>query len=131
MRMTEQLNADAQEIANLKARIAKLERSEAHHQKKYEHLHQFYNRAPIGYQVLDKKAALIEINQAWLNKFGYSREEVMGRNFRDFLAPEWHAHFEENFSNTASTGQIIGVELAIKRKDSSLHSGYYGRQHCC
>ena len=47
-----------------------------------------YERAPLGYQSLNIDGEFIEVNQAWLDMFGYSREEVIGQDFQKFLAAE-------------------------------------------
>jgi len=46
----------------------------------------FY-QAPLGYQSLDINGCFIEVNQQWLDTLGYSREEVIGHWFGDFVAP--------------------------------------------
>ena len=55
-----------------------------------------YEKAPIGYQSLDERGYFIEVNQAWLETFGYLREEVIGKSFGDFLHPGWADHFDQN-----------------------------------
>ena len=56
-----------------------------------------YEKAPMPYQSLDGNGDFIEVNQAFLAALGYTRAEVVGRNFGEFLAPEWRDHFRENF----------------------------------
>ncbi len=79
-----------------------------------------YERAPVGYQSLDENANLIDVNQAWLDKLGYTREEVIGRNFGDFLHPDWVDHFKENFSRFKAIGEVIGSDFEMRKKDGSL-----------
>jgi len=40
-----------------------------------------YEKAPFSYQSLDKQGRFIQVNDAWLDTFGYFREEVVGRFF--------------------------------------------------
>ena len=47
-----------------------------------------FNKAPLGYQSLDQDGRFIEVNQKWLDTLGYTREEVIGKWFGDFLCPE-------------------------------------------
>jgi PAS domain S-box-containing protein len=47
-----------------------------------------YEHAPLGYQSLSAEGRLLEVNQAWLDMLGYSREEVLGREFGDFMAAQ-------------------------------------------
>ena len=79
-----------------------------------------YERAPLGYQSLDENGNFIEVNQAWLNTLGYTKEEVIGKSFGDFLHPEWVDHFKENFPRFKAVGEILGVEFEMVKKDGSL-----------
>jgi PAS domain S-box-containing protein len=56
------------------------------------------------------------VNQAWLDTLGYSREEVIGRWFGDFLAPHEVEAFKQRFPKFKETGEIK-VEVEMVRKD--------------
>jgi PAS domain S-box-containing protein len=75
---------------------------------------------PLPYQSLNEDGHFIEVNQVWLNTMGYSREEVMGKWFGEFLAPNSVEKFKKNFSSFLSAGEIHGVEYEMVRKDSSI-----------
>ena len=47
-----------------------------------------FEKAPLSYQSLDFNGYFIEVNQKWLDMLGYSRDEVIGKWFGDFLTPE-------------------------------------------
>ncbi|NOX33444.1 MAG: transporter substrate-binding domain-containing protein [Deltaproteobacteria bacterium] len=78
-----------------------------------------FEKAPLSYQSLDEKANFMEVNETWLETLGYKRNEVIGKNFSDFLLPEWKDSFSDNFSRLKSTGEILGVELEMVKKDGS------------
>ncbi len=78
-----------------------------------------YEKAPVSYQSLDENGCLIEVNEKWLEKFGYTRDEVIGRSCGDFIDPEWQDHFKENFPRFKDIGEILGVEFNMLRKDGS------------
>ncbi len=50
---------------------------------------------------------------------GYTREEVLGKNFSEFLVPEWKSHFKVNFPRFKAIGEILGVEFEMVKKDGS------------
>ena len=79
-----------------------------------------YERAPLGYQSLDENGNFIEVNKAWLNTLGYTRDEVVGKSFGKFLLPEWQDHFKENFPKFKAVGEILGVEFNLVKKDGSV-----------
>jgi len=79
-----------------------------------------YERAPLSYQSLDENGCFINVNNEWLDALGYTKEEVIGKSFGDFIHPEWAEHFKENFSRFKSMGEILGVEFNMMKKDGSL-----------
>ena len=94
-----------------KAKLA-IEKSERRYRELYE-------KSPLGYQSLDAEGHFIDVNQAWLDLLGYSREEVIGRWFGDFLVPTQVELFRERFPYFKSAGRIHS-EFEIKRKDGSI-----------
>ncbi len=76
-----------------------------------------FEQAPIGYQLLDGDGRLAAVNDMWLHMLGCERREVIGRSFRDFLAPEAAEQFERNFRRLKETGSVRGSELEIVCKD--------------
>ena len=140
--MNDQSISDSPKLAVLKRRIAELEAREARIQADYEHLKQLYERAPLAYQSLDSAGCFIAINQAWADTLGYAKEEVLGRNFGDFLHPDWKDHFKENFPRFKAIGEILGIEFEMVRKDGStilvsFHGkigkdplGHFQQTHC-
>ena len=75
---------------------------------------------PLGYQALDENGHFLAVNQAWLDTLGYTREEVIGKWFGDFLAIGYQDHFKINFSRLKAAGELHGVELEMVRKDGSI-----------
>ena len=74
-----------------------------------------FNNTPLGYQSLDINGKIIEVNQQWLETFGYSKDEVIGKWFGDFLHPTYKIIFQEKLSQLEKTGQIHG-EFVIQHK---------------
>ena len=75
-----------------------------------------FNEAPLGYQSLDAQGLFLDVNQRWLDTFGYSREEVIGKWFGDFLCPEYVDSFHHCFSIFKAQGHIHS-EFEMLRKD--------------
>lgn len=120
-------------IASLKNQLAESKAREAELVSENMLLKQLYEKAPLSYQSLDENGNFLSVNQAWLNSLGYRAEEVIGRNFGDFLHPDWADHFKENFPRFKAVGEILGVEFLMRKKDGnsifvSFH-GKIGRDH--
>ncbi len=101
-----------------------------------------FERAPLSYQSLDENGHFIVVNQTWLDTLGYCREEVIGASFSDFLHPDWKEHFKENFPRFKATGEVLGVEFVMRKKDGTSilvsfngkigkdYSGRFQQTHC-
>ncbi|MCD6555548.1 MAG: PAS domain S-box protein, partial [Bacteroidales bacterium] len=107
------------EIENLKKQIAdvqndnlfqKLKDSEEKYKTNYEHV-------PLSYQSLDFDGNFLDINPAWLKTLAYSKQEVIGKNFADFLHPDYKPHFFFNFQQFKEQGYIHDVQFKIQHKD--------------
>ncbi len=75
-----------------------------------------FENTPLGYQALDEKGHIIEVNKAWLELFGYSRDEVLGKWFGNFLGPGQQDLFVKGYSRLMATGRIRGAELKVATK---------------
>jgi PAS domain S-box-containing protein len=51
------------------------------------HFRKLFEDAPLPYQALDNEGRLLEINRAWADMFGYTREEVLGRFIGELQVP--------------------------------------------
>lgn len=88
-------------------------------QESEDRFRQLFENTPTGYQSLDENGCFIEVNPYWLTLLGYTRDEVIGRSFAEFLHPDWVDHFRENFPHLKSIGEVMGVEFEMKKKDGS------------
>lgn len=117
--MNEHAQTPTEIIASLEKRLAAMEAEKVNLVTENISLRQLYEQAPLPYQSLDSTGCFIEINQAWADALGYAKEEVLGRNFGDFLHPDWKDHFKENFPRFKAIGEILGIEFEMVKKDGS------------
>jgi diguanylate cyclase (GGDEF)-like protein/PAS domain S-box-containing protein len=100
-----------------------------------------FNKAPLGYQSLDSEGRFIEVNQKWLETLGYTREEVIGKWFGDFLCPEDVEGFQERFSKFKAQGSIYSefemptkngerLIMAFDGKIGNDFQGCFTQTHC-
>ena len=81
-----------------------------------------YKKAPEAYQSLDINGNILIVNSKWSEALGYKDEEVIGRNFSEFLAPGFKEKFKENFSRFKEKGEVSAVEFDMLKKDGDIIS---------
>lgn len=99
--------------------IAERKRAEKTLRESEERFRGLFENAPLGYQSLDEKGNVIELNETWCKLLGYTKEEVLGRNFSEFIRPDFKEVFKENFAKFKNKGYILGVEFEMIKKDGS------------
>jgi PAS domain S-box-containing protein len=102
------------EVAKAHARIAELERSrdalDLSEQALFESAKRYqdvYSIAPLAFVVWDRDCRVVDWNRRAEQIFGWKREEVLGRNFFDFLIPE------------SARGQVEAIRDALLRGELS------------
>jgi PAS domain S-box-containing protein len=110
--------------------------------KSEEKYRQFYEDAPLGYQSLNASGNFLDVNREWLNVLGYSKEEVIGRFFGDFVDHESLDTFTQNFPRFKAGGKTRATEFQMIKKDGTRvtvsfdgnieydKDGHFKRTHC-
>ena len=129
-------------VKELEKEVARRKRTEEDLRVRESEFRLLYKRAPLGFQSLDENGYFIDVNETWLETLGYSREEVVGKSFGDFLHPDFVDHFKENFPRFKAVGQILGIEFEMVKKDGSIiivsfngkivrdEKGQFQKTHC-
>jgi PAS domain S-box-containing protein len=74
--------------------------------------------SPIAYQSLDEQGRLLDVNDQVCTLLGRSREELLGRSFRDFWAPEMQERFDDVLNQSIREG-ALHAEITLMHADSS------------
>ncbi len=83
-----------------------------------ERYRRLYELSPLGYQSLDGDGRIVDINQAWVETFGYEKNEVIGRWFGSFLTSEAVKNFMKLFEDAKEAGKGQ-TEFEMRRKDGT------------
>ena len=86
-----------------------------------------FDNAPLGYQSLDASGRFIEVNQQWLSTLGYTRDEVIGKWFGDFLAPEYVEAFRQRFPRFKAQGYIHTEFQMLHKQGHPLYISFEGK----
>ncbi|GEM_PF-451772 len=86
-----------------------------------------FDKAPLGYQSLDEEGYFIEVNQQWCDLLGYTREEVIGKWFGDFLSSENRQAFQKRFPAFKAQGFIHSEFEVLHKSGKPLYIAFEGR----
>lgn len=79
-----------------------------------------FQQSPLPYQSLDEKGCLNDVNDAWLETLGYSKDEVIGTWFGDYLSDKDKKRFANDFAVFLKTGEIHELQYQMKRKNNEV-----------
>jgi PAS domain S-box-containing protein len=96
-------------------------------QESEERFQLLFNQAPLGYQSLDFDGNFIEVNQQWLDTLGFTREEVIGKWFGDFLSPDYKEGFRKRFPLFKAQGHIHSEFEMIHKNGNRLFIAFEGK----
>jgi PAS domain S-box-containing protein len=92
--------------------------SEAEARRQAATVEDLYENAPCGYHSLGPDGTVLRMNATELRWLGYARDELVGRKrFKELLASESVARFEEAFPRFLATGAIRDLELELLCRD--------------
>lgn len=114
------LAAQKQTNANLLQEISNREWAENALRESENKFRLLFENAPLPYQSLDENGNLIEVNRLWLSTLGYSKREVLGRWFGEFLDEGHTKSFECTFPIFKRNRTIDGVEFNLVAKDGRI-----------
>lgn len=92
-----------------------------------------YNTAPLAFVVWDYEHKIIEWNRSAEKMFGYTKKEVEGKNFFDFIVPENAIEHVQKIVSTLKVGKDITSvnETLTKSGDVLLCEWYNSVYHDC
>ncbi|WP_068964191.1 PAS domain S-box protein [Desulfosporosinus sp. BG] len=121
---TRQLQAANQQLeelnAGLEEEISERMKIEDSLNKSMVEIRDLYENAPCGYHSLDQNGKILRINDTELKWLGYSREEVLGKEFAEFITPSTKANYVESFKRFLKSQSVNELEFEIKHKDGTF-----------
>ncbi|MDD2896023.1 MAG: EAL domain-containing protein [Aliarcobacter sp.] len=73
-----------------------------------------------GIVITDEKNQIIEVNNAVTNIYGYSKDEIIGKNPKMFASKEYSKNFYKKMWNDLNRDSKWSGEIVNKKKDGSL-----------
>ena len=78
-----------------------------------------FDRAPVGYMILDPSGVVIRVNRAWRKSLGYADSEAVGKHVDAFLLPEG-TRFADLLARHEATRYVEEAPLRLRRKDGGV-----------
>jgi PAS domain S-box-containing protein len=104
-------------VAELEERIAERKRAETALRESEERYRELFENAKDAIYVHDLEGIYIKINRAAEELSGYSRDEIVGHNFTEFLAPEHVRFVRETFCQKLAQQGETSYEVDVIAKD--------------
>lgn len=79
--------------------------------------HELFERAPVGYFVLDRSGKILDVNRTGLVFLGLERDQVVGQAFSGFLDREDHGHFSLHLYEVSKSAQTAVCDLTLIGKE--------------
>ncbi|MFP4657394.1 MAG: ATP-binding protein, partial [Desulfonatronovibrionaceae bacterium] len=76
--------------------------------------------APVGIALLDRNSLVMDVNSYFETMFGYSQEELVGKDLDAVLAPGQRFELAREFTRKVDSGERVAGEAKRKCKDGSL-----------
>lgn len=86
---------------------------------KNEQLIKILDKIPQPSQSLNSKGKILNVNEKWCDELGYKKEEIIGRQFKDFLTSQTEQTYFKQFPNLIKNGHVSGVEFDMLHKNGN------------
>jgi PAS domain S-box-containing protein len=81
-----------------------------------------FEESPAIISIVDRNAIIKDANRAFLEKFGYSKNEFIGRNAVDFVVPEQREKVSAQLESDFKGESTQEIDIDICARDGSIHT---------
>ena len=70
------------------------------------HLIEHIGDAVVEFELTDEEPIVLDVNQAFVDVFGYDREEIIDTSLNEFIVPEWLSEEARDLDERTASGEI-------------------------
>ncbi len=85
-----------------------------------ENLRALFRKAPVPMHSLDALRCIVDVNERWLELFGYRREEVIGRRMSEFHAPGQEGLHDARWQAMLRAATLRDIERRFVKKSGEV-----------
>jgi len=100
--------------------ISDRKKAELEMQKQKQYFEALYNSSPGAIASLNMQRRIVNVNPQFERLFGYTLQEVKGKNIDDLIVPQDYLRDAKNITNLVQKGEIAVRETRRRRKDGTL-----------
>jgi len=97
----------------LQAANAALRESQAHYRASFE-------QSPVAMHMLDSRGTCTDVSNSWMELFGYSRAEIVGRHLADITAPDAESWVPADRARLMETGEVRDMDRRFLHRDGHV-----------
>jgi len=81
-----------------------------------EYFKKIFDELPACFQILSEDGYILEVNLLWLKSLGYSKENVLGKNFTEFVVSEYRENAIQCLEYLKKEGYVSELNLQLTNK---------------
>jgi PAS domain S-box-containing protein len=120
-RVNAELEASRRELKRrVEDRTAELSQAIARSGDREAYFRALYQVTPIMMHTVDRTGRILDVNDFWISRFGYSREEAMGRRAQEFAFPKAGLEAQQGYrADLWRLGACDRLPYVVRRKDGA------------
>lgn len=79
-----------------------------------------YNRTPVMLHSVDEEGRIVSVSDTWLERLGYTRDEVVGREMTEFFTGQSVAHAKESLQHLFREGACTDIPFEMVKKNGEV-----------
>lgn len=81
---------------------------------------QLFQNVPIAVVLLDENGKINQVNQGFVQMFGYEMQDLRGKNLNDFIVPEHLQNEGIDLNNLITSNKVVRLDTVRRHRDGRI-----------